>query len=138
MTSHYKEGTTFACLGVPFKPGGHLDLEELIQRSIPKALAMMKILSSVGVDPSGFSKLLCARFYEYGLAINRFTVCQLYGLEEVQKNCIKKIYGAQGKASTKVMLHMSKLFLMSERVNILQTQLLFGVFDEIAIIITRV
>ncbi|KAG0885188.1 hypothetical protein G6F15_004451 [Rhizopus arrhizus] len=93
----------------------------------------MNILSSVGVNPSGFSKLLCTRFYahivrpqlEYGLAINRFTVSQIHALEEAQNNCIKKIYGARGKASTKVMLHMSKLPLLSERVSILQAQFLF-------------
>ncbi|CEI99494.1 hypothetical protein RMCBS344292_13583 [Rhizopus microsporus] len=110
-------GTTFAYLGVPFKPGGYLDPEELIQRNTCKALATMNMLSSVGVNPSGFSKLLCTRFYahiirfqlEYGLAINRFTVSQLHTLEEAQNNCIKKIYGARGKASTKVMFRMSKL-----------------------------
>ncbi|CEG78940.1 hypothetical protein RMATCC62417_13472 [Rhizopus microsporus] len=93
----------------------------------------MNILSSVDVDPSGFSKLLCARLYahivrpqlECDLAINRFTVSQLHALEEAQNNCIKKIHGVRGKVSTKVMLHMSKLPLMSERVSILQAQFLF-------------
>ncbi|PHZ15890.1 uncharacterized protein RHIMIDRAFT_233497 [Rhizopus microsporus ATCC 52813] len=109
--------TTFTYLGVPFKPSGHLSLEELIQRNTRKTLATMNILSSVGVNPSGFSKLLCTRFYahivrpqlEYGLAINHFTVSQLHALEEVQNNCNKKIYGARDKASTKIMLHMSRL-----------------------------
>ncbi|PHZ11402.1 uncharacterized protein RHIMIDRAFT_244597 [Rhizopus microsporus ATCC 52813] len=125
--------TTFAYLGVPFKPDGHLDPEELIQCNTRKALATMNMLSSVGMNPSGFSKLLCTRFYahivrpqlEYGLAINRFTVSQFYALEEAQNNCIKKIYGARDKASTKVMLHISRLPLMSERVSILQAQFLF-------------
>ncbi|ORE02478.1 hypothetical protein BCV72DRAFT_317778 [Rhizopus microsporus var. microsporus] len=124
---------TFAYLGVPFKPGEHLDPEELIQRNTRKALATMNMLSSAGVNPSGFSKLLCTKFYahivrpqlEYGLAINRFTVSQLHALEEVQNSCIKKIYGVQGKAPTKVMLHMSKLPFMSERVSILQAQFIF-------------
>ncbi|ORE04554.1 hypothetical protein BCV72DRAFT_251175 [Rhizopus microsporus var. microsporus] len=79
---------------------GHLSLEELIQRNTRKTLATMNILSSVGVNPSGFSKLLCTRFYahivrpqlEYGLTINHFTVSQLHALEEVQNNCNKKIY----------------------------------------------
>ncbi|ORE02515.1 hypothetical protein BCV72DRAFT_215119, partial [Rhizopus microsporus var. microsporus] len=116
-----------------FKPGGHLDPEELIQCNTRKALATMNMLSSVDVNPSGFSKVLCTKFYahivrpqlEYGLAINRFTVSQLHALEEAQNSCIKKIYGARGKASTKVMLHISKLPLMSERVSILQAQFLF-------------
>ncbi|CEI93069.1 hypothetical protein RMCBS344292_07312 [Rhizopus microsporus] len=128
-------GATFTYLGVPFKPDGHPDPEKLIQHNTPKALAMTKILSSVGMDSSGFSKLLYTRFYthivrpqlEYGLATNRFIVSQLRALEEVQDNYIKKIHGAQGKASTKVMLHMPKLFLMSERVSMLQAQFLFGV-----------
>ncbi|CEG81659.1 hypothetical protein RMATCC62417_15831 [Rhizopus microsporus] len=83
-------GTTFAYLSVPFQPGGHLDPEELIQRNTHKALATMIVLSSVGVNPSGFSKLLCTKLYahiarpqlEHGLTINRFTVCQLHVLEE--------------------------------------------------------
>jgi hypothetical protein len=53
--------TTFAYLGVLFKPGGYFDPEELIQCNTRKALAMMDMLSSVGVNPSGFSKLLCTR-----------------------------------------------------------------------------
>ncbi|ORE23452.1 hypothetical protein BCV71DRAFT_169858, partial [Rhizopus microsporus] len=51
----------------------------------------------------------------HGLAINRFTVSQLHTLEEAQNNYIKEIYGARGKTSTKVMLHMSKLPLISVR-----------------------
>ncbi|KAL4209363.1 hypothetical protein AB4K20DRAFT_1969939 [Rhizopus microsporus] len=58
------------------------------------------------------------------VTINRLTVSQLYALEEAQNNCIKKIYSARGKASTKVMFHTSKLPLMSERVSILQAQFL--------------
>ncbi|ORE01809.1 hypothetical protein BCV72DRAFT_309693 [Rhizopus microsporus var. microsporus] len=57
--------TIFAYPVVPFKPDGHLDLEELIQRNTHKTLATMNMLSSVGVNPSGFSKLLCTRFYAY-------------------------------------------------------------------------
>ncbi|KAG1638458.1 hypothetical protein G6F44_008811 [Rhizopus delemar] len=90
-----------------------------------KALATMNMLSSIGMNPSDFSKLLCTRFYalivrsqlEYGLAINRFTVHQPHALEGAQNSCIRKIYGARGKASTKVMPHMSKLPLMSERLH---------------------
>ncbi|KAG1169418.1 hypothetical protein G6F70_008418 [Rhizopus microsporus] len=87
----------------------------------------MNMLSSVSVNPSGFSKLLCTRLYahivrpqlEYDLDINRFMASQLHTLEEAQKNCIKKIYGARGKMSTKFMLYIYKLPLMSERVNAL-------------------
>ncbi|KAG1139687.1 hypothetical protein G6F37_009534 [Rhizopus arrhizus] len=77
--------TTFAYLGIPFKQGGYLDSEEFIQHNTRKALATMNLLSSIGVNPSGFSKLLSTRFYahiihpqlEYGLAINRFTSSQV-------------------------------------------------------------
>ena len=58
-------GTAFVYLGVPFKPGGHLDPGELIQHNACKALATMNMLSSVGVNPFGFSKLLCTRFYAH-------------------------------------------------------------------------
>ena len=93
----------------------------------------MNMLSSVSVNPSGFSKLLCTRLYahivrpqlEYDLDINRFMASQLHTLEEAQKNCIKKIYGARGKMSTKFMLYIYKLPLMSERVSILQAQFHF-------------
>ncbi|EIE79403.1 hypothetical protein RO3G_04108 [Rhizopus delemar RA 99-880] len=45
---------------IPFKPGGHLDPEKLVQSNIFKAMSTMNVLSSIGVNPSGFSKLLCS------------------------------------------------------------------------------
>lgn len=54
------------------------------------------------------------------MVINRFTSSQPHTLEEAQDTCIKRTYIVCGKASTKVMPHLSKLPLMSERVNILQ------------------
>ncbi|KAG1000857.1 hypothetical protein G6F27_013421 [Rhizopus arrhizus] len=96
-------------------------------------MATMNALSSIGVNPSGFSKLLCSRFYaqivrpqmEYGIAINCFNHTQLKTLEEAQNKCIRKIYGASGNTSTKVMLHLAKLPTMKERIAILQAQFLF-------------
>jgi hypothetical protein len=93
----------------------------------------MNILSSIVINLSGFSKLLSTRFYahivrlqlEYGLAINRFKSSQLHALEEAQGICIRWIYGARGKTSTKVMLHLSRLPSMSERLSILQALFLF-------------
>ncbi|KAG1587637.1 hypothetical protein G6F47_010874 [Rhizopus delemar] len=127
------QATTFTYLGIPFKPGGHLDPEKLVQSNIFKAMSTMNVLSSIGVNPSGFSKLLCSRFYaqivrpqmEYGIAINCFNHTQLKSLEEAQDKCICKIYGASRKTSTKVMLHLAKLPTMKERVAILQAQFLF-------------
>ncbi|KAG1052342.1 hypothetical protein G6F43_005515 [Rhizopus delemar] len=94
--------TSFVYLGVPFKPGGYLDPDELIRRNSSKALATMNVLKSIGINPSGFSRLLSTRFYahivrpqlEYGLAINRFTNTQLKSIEDAQDTCIRKIYGA--------------------------------------------
>ncbi|KAG1629224.1 hypothetical protein G6F44_011682 [Rhizopus delemar] len=125
--------TSFAYLGVPFKPGGYLDPDELIRRNSSKALATMNVLKSIGINPSGFSRLLSTRFYahivrpqlEYGLAINRFTNTQLKSIEDVQDTCIRTIYGARGKTSTKVMLRLAKLPLMADRVHILQAQFLY-------------
>ncbi|KAG1491690.1 hypothetical protein G6F52_013438 [Rhizopus delemar] len=96
-------------------------------------MSTINVLSSIGVNPSGFSKLLCSRFYaqivrpqmEYGIAINCFNHSQLKSLEEAQDKCICKIYGASRKTSTKVMLHLAKLPTMRERVAILQAQFLF-------------
>jgi hypothetical protein len=77
------QNTTFAYLGISFKQGGYLDPEEIIQHNTRKALATMNLLSSIGVNPSGFSKLLSTRFYahiirpqlEYGVTINHFCGC---------------------------------------------------------------
>ncbi|KAG1150124.1 hypothetical protein G6F37_000613 [Rhizopus arrhizus] len=93
----------------------------------------MNALSSIGVDSSDLSKLFSTRFYtyivhpklEYGLAINHFTRSQLHALDEAQGTCIRRIYGALGKTSIKVMLHLSRLPFMPERVSILQAQFLF-------------
>ncbi|KAG1459613.1 hypothetical protein G6F46_001417 [Rhizopus delemar] len=125
--------TNFTYLGIPFKPGGHLDPEKLVQSNIFKAMYTMNVLSSIGLNPSGFSKLLCSRFYaqivrprmEYGIAINCFNHTQLKSLEEAQDKCICKFYGASRKTSTKATLHLAKLPTMRERVAILQAQFLF-------------
>ncbi|EIE76661.1 hypothetical protein RO3G_01365 [Rhizopus delemar RA 99-880] len=91
------QATTFTYLGIPFKSGGHLDPEKLVQSNIFKAMSTMNVLSSIG----------------------------LKSLEEAQDKCICKIYGASRKTSTKVMLHLAKLPTMRERVAILQAQFLF-------------
>ncbi|KAG1466484.1 hypothetical protein G6F46_000141 [Rhizopus delemar] len=101
-----------------------LDPEKLVQSSVFKAISTMHVLSSIGVNPSGFSKLLCSRFYaqivqpqmEYGIAVNCLNHTQLKTLEEAQDKCIHKIYGASRKTFTKVMLHLTKLPTMKERV----------------------
>ncbi|KAG1204999.1 hypothetical protein G6F35_011937 [Rhizopus arrhizus] len=74
------QATTFNYLGIPFKQGGHLDAEKLVQNNILKAMPTMDALSSIGLKT----------------------------LEEAQNKCIRKIYGASEKISTKVMLHLAK------------------------------
>ncbi|KAG1563701.1 hypothetical protein G6F45_011756 [Rhizopus arrhizus] len=93
----------------------------------------MNVLNSIGINPSGFSRLLSTRFsahivrpqLEYGLAINRFNNTQLKSIEDVQDTCLRKIYGAREKTFTKVMPHLAKLPLMADRVHILQAQFLY-------------
>ncbi|KAG1050886.1 hypothetical protein G6F43_006865 [Rhizopus delemar] len=93
----------------------------------------INVLSSIGVNPSGFSKLLCSRFYaqiarpqmEYDIVINCLNHIQLKNLEEAQDRYIRKIYGGSRKTSTKVMPHLAKLHTMKGRVAILQAQFLF-------------
>ncbi|KAG1293756.1 hypothetical protein G6F64_013516 [Rhizopus arrhizus] len=82
--------TMTGLLRVPFKPEGYLDPDELIRRNSSKELATMNVLNSI-VRPQ----------LEYGLAINRFTNTQLKSIEDVQDTCIREIYGARGKTSTK-------------------------------------
>ncbi|KAG0747522.1 hypothetical protein G6F62_000806 [Rhizopus arrhizus] len=104
-----------------------------MNRNCSKALATMNVLTSIGVNSTGFSKLLSSRFYaqivrpqmEYGLAINLFSNSQLQQLEYTQNRCIWMIYSAHDCSSTKVMLHLANLPTMNERVRILQAQFLF-------------
>lgn len=82
-----------------------------------KALAMMNMLPFIDVNPYDFSKFLSTRFSthivlpqpEYGLAINWFASPQLHALEKMKDICIRRIYDAWGKASTKIMHHLSRL-----------------------------
>ncbi|KAG1152232.1 hypothetical protein G6F37_002254 [Rhizopus arrhizus] len=87
---------SFSYLGVPFKPGGYLNPQELIEHNVCKAFVMMNVLTSVGVNPNGFDRLLSTRFYaqivrarlEYGLAINQLTASQIKVLEDAQNECL--------------------------------------------------
>lgn len=82
--------SSFTYLGVSFKPSGFLDPESLVSRSCTRVLATMNILKSIGLNPSGFSRLLSSRSYaqivrsqmEYGLAINLLFHSQLKRLED--------------------------------------------------------
>ncbi|KAG1053411.1 hypothetical protein G6F43_004515 [Rhizopus delemar] len=107
---------SFSYLGFPFKPDGYLSSQELIEYNVRKAFTMMDVLTSVGVNPNGFDRLLLTRFYaqivharlEYGLAINRLTASQIKILEDAQNECLRRIYGAFKRISTKFMRHLSR------------------------------
>ncbi|KAG1539847.1 hypothetical protein G6F47_007244 [Rhizopus delemar] len=92
----------------------------------------MNQLSSIGINPKGFSPLLATRFYiqivraqlEYGLAINKITSLLAKKLEDAQNICLRRIFGGSSRSSVKVMLHLTKLPTMQERTYILQAQFL--------------
>ncbi|KAG0765772.1 hypothetical protein G6F57_002471 [Rhizopus arrhizus] len=44
------QATTFTYLGIPFKSGGHIDPEKLVQSNIFKAMPTMNALSSIGIQ----------------------------------------------------------------------------------------
>ncbi|EIE83594.1 hypothetical protein RO3G_08299 [Rhizopus delemar RA 99-880] len=123
---------SFSYLGIPFRPGGYLNTFGLLSNNINKALAMMNQLSSIGINPKGFSPLLATRFYtqivraqlEYGLAINKITSLLAKKLEDAQNICLRRIFGGSSRSSVKVMLHLTKLPTMQERIYILQAQFL--------------
>ncbi|KAI8990897.1 hypothetical protein BDF20DRAFT_841396 [Mycotypha africana] len=78
-------------------------------------------MSAIGVNHKGFNQLLSTRFYtqivrtqlEYGLAISSFSSPQ-----------IKRIFGGNSCSLTKVMLHLTDLPSMKERVHRLQGKFL--------------
>ncbi|KAG1067747.1 hypothetical protein G6F41_007417 [Rhizopus arrhizus] len=136
LLQHLFDQRSFSYLEVPFKPGGYLNPQELIEHNVCKAFVMMNVLTSVGVKPNGFDRLLSTRFYaqivrarlEYGLAINQLTASQIKLLKDAQNECLRRIYGAFKRASTKVMRHLPRLPTMKERLNTLQAQFLFRSF----------
>ncbi|KAG0167330.1 hypothetical protein DFQ29_000511, partial [Apophysomyces sp. BC1021] len=113
----YEEPIPNAYLGVPISNRGRLDVKRLIARNSLSALTNMRILNNIGLNPSGFSRLLASRLYaqfirpklEYGLAIISFTKTQLKEIEHTQNTCVRMIYGAHTHSETKVMRHLAKL-----------------------------
>ncbi|KAG2224392.1 hypothetical protein INT45_002931 [Circinella minor] len=71
------KATFFIYLGIPVNYKGQLDGKQLIARNATSAEKAMRILSSIGISPTGVSKILSVRLYtqfirpklEYGLAI---------------------------------------------------------------------
>jgi hypothetical protein len=59
---------------------------------------------------------------EYGVAISTFTSFNVIKLEDAQNKCIYGIFDGSSHSSTKVMLHLTSLSSMQERINILRAR----------------
>ncbi|SAM00903.1 hypothetical protein, partial, partial [Absidia glauca] len=114
--------TTFKYLGIPFTHGGKIDRDQLIRNNGLKTAQSMFTLSTLGLNSSGYAKLLSVRLYqqflrpqmEYGLAITHLGKERMRRLEQVQDTCLRRIFGAHDKSSTKVMKHMARIPDMAE------------------------
>jgi hypothetical protein len=117
---------------MPFNPGGSLNAQKLLHNNVTKILNTLHSMSSIGVNASGFNRLLFTRFYanlicpqlEYGLSINSLSATQLKIFEDAQNQFSQKIYGGHRRSSTKVMPHLTKLPPIKDCLHILQTQFL--------------
>ena len=111
----------------------NIDGKQLIQKNTTSAETSMRILSSIGLNATGLSRLLSTQLYaqfirpklEYGVAITSFTKTALKQIEQAQNKCIRMIYGAHKNSETKVMRHITNLPSMNERVNILQAKYIY-------------
>lgn len=130
-TGFYSVKALLFILGSPFKPGGFLDPEPLVNRDCTISFETMSIIMSIGPIPTGFSKLLSSRFYtqvvcpqvEYRLAKSLLSYSQLKRLQNTQNMCMLMIYGTHKCSSTKMMLHLADLLTTFERVQIHQASL---------------
>ncbi|CAO3594863.1 unnamed protein product [Absidia cylindrospora] len=121
---------TFQYLGIPIGKGGTMDAKQLINKNTTKAITSMNILSTIGVNRSGYKRLLATRIYqqfirpmmEYGLAITITTKQNIKKLESTQATCIRRIYGAHNRSSTRIMRHLTNTPSMTERHHSLQLQ----------------
>ncbi|ORY97150.1 hypothetical protein BCR42DRAFT_444731 [Absidia repens] len=102
-----------------------MDPKQLINHNTKKAITAMNILSTFGVNRSGFNRLLATRIYqqfirpmmEYGLAITTTTQQSLNKLESTQSTCLRRIYGAHNRSSTRIMRHLTNTPSMIERLH---------------------
>lgn len=124
---------TFAYLGAPFKPSGHISTIGLITANTTKALTTFAQLTAIGVSLRGFGHLLSTRFYtqiiraqlDYGPTISSFNLRNYSQLEYTQNKCIRFLFGGHQQSSVKTILQMARLPTMQERAHTLQTQFLF-------------
>ncbi|KAG1319162.1 hypothetical protein G6F62_011979 [Rhizopus arrhizus] len=92
----------------------------------------MNQMTAIGVNSTGFNKLLSVRFYsqivrpqlEYGLAISAVKYKDFQKLESCQNQCLRQIFGGSPRSSVKVMLHLVNQPTMKERTHILQAKFL--------------
>lgn len=128
--------TSFNYLGIPFNSNLQIDSNLLIQRNTSSAITAMKILKSIGCNPTGLPRLLATQLYqqfirpkmEYGLAIIKTNKTQLKKIERSQNQCLRMIFGGHRTSSTIVFRHMAGLPTMEERVEILRAKFLARAF----------
>ncbi|KAG2209371.1 hypothetical protein INT46_002614 [Mucor plumbeus] len=90
-------------------------------------------MTSIGVNKKGIDKLISTRFYnqivrpqlEYGLAISTFNLRNIRELENCQNQCLRQIFGGRPYTSTKVMLHITNLPSIKDRIAILQAKFIY-------------
>ncbi|KAI9488974.1 hypothetical protein BDB00DRAFT_771599, partial [Zychaea mexicana] len=123
----------FRYLGIPFNCRATMDVQELIVHNTRKAITSLNCLISLGLSPTGFTRLLAARIYgqfirpqmEYGLAIQKPLQKHIKLLEDAQSACLRRFYGSSNRtSSTKVMQHLVNIPPMKLRVAVLQAKLL--------------
>lgn len=102
--------TSFAYLDIPFTPKGYLDPYELIKHSSSKASATMSVLMSIDINPSGFSRLLLTKFYN----IQPIALGDMLKIRIPVRSAMPS-----ERSSTKVMLYLAKLSLMTDQAHIL-------------------
>ncbi|KAG2217350.1 hypothetical protein INT45_010282 [Circinella minor] len=130
------KATSFTYLGIRVNYEGQLYGKQLIARNAPSAEKAMHIVSSIGISPTGVSKLLLVCLYtqligpnlKYGLAITTPNKQQQQTLEIAQNNCICHIYGARSQSYIQVMCHLYKLPSIEERTTFLQAKLLLSTY----------
>lgn len=128
---------SFPHLGIPIRPGGYINTSELIQGNVNNALKIMNQMAVIGVNSTGFDRLVSPRFYcqmvrprlEYGLAILQIKHKNFQRLESCQNQCLRRIFGGSFRSSVKVMLHLINQPIMKECTHILQTKFLLRSLD---------
>lgn len=107
----------FPYLDVPFKSGGIIDKQALIQQNINKTLGTMRQLLTLGAHKCVLDYFLSTRFYaqivrphlEYGFAITTFNLREIRFIDNCQNQCLRQIFGGWPFTSTKVMMYLANL-----------------------------